>query len=1275
MDLEPSELVFNKLQPICSKVLQIKTDSKALDKILVELNETMDYCKSQQRLQEGLQDCLNYILLPYNILLDALVSSRNQPRVEQFPALRDERCVVSLLHGLLTLTQACVITEGQQMMVTLEKLRALLALDGSSISEHPRQLASQCMVAILNTNTNEMKKKARSTFSCLREEENALFLGTLISTLLNHPYNDVTNPARIDQNVQIASLNSLKCLMLAIDDAEPLAFFVPGIATSLVKRILMNQSQSLNRDETFSKSSASLIAAIESLQQIILITLNDTVVSQRTGPDGQQEIQPGLCNEPSGPDVRDFLVTLASSQPEEYGKKVKSKEEASNEIRKDNQSLRVTIDDAWISDTSRRIREMLQVCLPSLCFHENVKVRKFLTSFTVNVMKSCSYTLGDGVLKEIAMILGQDDWPQVRNEAGAWLSEYFSCSLKNAKRKCSEETTILSGVALDHWMSGVAGLPGSLKAGDLVGRKETMKLLSQVEFSPFSYVASQTLSTIIYSNHLVSCFIQCCEIDAHMASLLARAPCVVDSSLIEDIQRSSRTHASLLSNMPSGMKLISSKETFSTFSRLIRVFAQVAIMADSCSDNLFSGCLRNLQESCMSFAMYSLPSSKYNRVEKSNDIDFKARTFSEDSGQHWQLKMIQTITVLSHIISGTSILWDTGKMENPTWKKMFEDIELEKKEELRKACRTVIIKAFNFFLEKGIWLLPTVETQYSSDKTRTQAIGKRQDEELSFNTLLQHSILQFIGTVASCLGQNFAKDSMLMHISLLPVLEKIACNASLVSAEARRTVMIICSCCGYESLENLVKQNIDYVVDGMCLRLRQSNLYPSAPKLFAALLRESEVAATLVPLLAEPASHAIKGLSILSRRQRPENIVPFITCMQEIGKGSHSLGKEAFAILSEARLVLESREDLGYMSDSSSEFKQDSIRDKPGIEEISKYFEQVRQETSESNHAESKTITVSLETWNQILKAKQDATAVAKLCQSILDAVSPLILSNHLASSVQASEGAIYALRGLHAANACLELCEKDFEGKVTCPGEFWPVLSNQTPKFLPSVHLAWLPLMKSLEDWRVAVLTGSLKLLQEISILAPRFITKRFQKEAWPRLVSLLENGPRERKLLAPGFDALNSHSVTIRVQQNVLRIITDLANKAVEQNDIFEMILPIAREALTVVGKMWTQCSTDATRDNVKSTFIALSKLDPDAAWVCVLQFSDNLEAELRQRMDIEDLNITEIEQKRFFGLQANGNWNHGTNAVSPLSNSMVQEILGQVSAFHIPWHALKS
>ena len=93
---------------------------------------------------------------------------------------------------------------------------------------------------------------------------------------------------------------------------------------------------------------------------------------------------------------------------------------------------------------------------------------------------------------------------------------------------------------------------------------------------------------------------------------------------------------------------------------------------------------------------------------------------------------------------------------------------------------------------------------------------------------------------------------------------------------------------------------------------------------------------------------------------------------------------------------------------------------------------------------------------------------------------------------------------------------------------------------------------------------------------------------------------------------------------------------------------------------------------REKLESAFVALGKLDPDAAWICAIRFSNNIEAELRQRIDIEDLNITKIEQNRFFGFQANGNWNHGTNTCSPQSILVVQELLDKVSALDIPWHA---
>lgn len=49
-----------------------------------------------------------------------------------------------------------------------------------------------------------------------------------------------------------------------------------------------------------------------------------------------------------------------------------------------------------------------------------------------------------------------------------------------------------------------------------------------------------------------------------------------------------------------------------------------------------------------------------------------------------------------------------------------------------------------------------------------------------------------------------------------------------------------------------------------------------APQLFAALLRKAGASAQLLPLLAEPASAAVRGLSITARRARPTASAAFL---------------------------------------------------------------------------------------------------------------------------------------------------------------------------------------------------------------------------------------------------------------------------------------------------------------------------------------------------------------------------------------------------------------
>ncbi|XP_075023040.1 TELO2-interacting protein 1 homolog isoform X3 [Calonectris borealis] len=104
--------------------------------------------------------------------------------------------------------------------------------------------------------------------------------------------------------------------------------------------------------------------------------------------------------------------------------------------------------------------------------------------------------------------------------------------------------------------------------------------------------------------------------------------------------------------------------------------------------------------------------------------------------------------------------------------------------------------------------------------------------------------LEGIGCFAAVLGKEFR---LLLLSALYPVLEKAGDKTLLISETALGTLVDICEACSYDSVQSLINENSDYLVNGISLNLRQLAHQPHASQVLDTMLRHSD--ASLLPLV------------------------------------------------------------------------------------------------------------------------------------------------------------------------------------------------------------------------------------------------------------------------------------------------------------------------------------------------------------------------------------------------------------------------------------------
>ncbi|MEW5319938.1 MAG: hypothetical protein WDW38_011049 [Sanguina aurantia] len=214
--------------------------------------------------------------------------------------------------------------------------------------------------------------------------------------------------------------------------------------------------------------------------------------------------------------------------------------------------------------------------------------------------------------------------------------------------------------------------------------------------------------------------------------------------------------------------------------------------------------------------------------------------------------------------------------------------------------------------------------------------------------------------------------------------------------------------------------------------------------------------------------------------------------------------------------------------------------------------------------------------------------------------------------AVAAMENLALAMKALAASTAALEsdnavaehYVQRAPDGTVTVgPGPTRP----ETPRLLPVVAQAWPGLMVALRDERTAAVEAALALLAStIHAAGGSFLSRRFNTEAWPLLVRLLEQGTAHAPLLTRlDADLLLQRRKVVqpmapsaigRVQLGVLRCLTAVCEGAEAGAAVRGLLWGFAQAAAPFLSGRYPKSHQDAAA----LLLLGVARLDSDTVWL---------------------------------------------------------------------------
>ncbi|KGL99975.1 TELO2-interacting protein 1, partial [Charadrius vociferus] len=759
----------------------------------------------------------------------------------------------------------------------------------------------------------------------------------------------------------------------------------------------------------------------------------------------------------------------------------------------------------WSKSTAEKLSLLLQKMVEFSSVHPHWKVRLELVELVHHLLRNCSQSLVDSFSHLLKALVGlvNDENSEVQSRCNEVLQGI-------AEQRIVAQNRALADVLSENLHSLATALPRLVNSQDDTGKVSTLSLLLGY-LKLLGPKINIVLNSVSHLHRLSKALMQVLELD------------VTDVKIVEDRRWGCESVCGSSGSLQHGGRKGRCQKKYFRFFTEEKVF-------------------QLLQQVCRVLGYYG---NLYLLVDHFMGL------YSESGMYRKQAAMVLNELIAGAAGVGVDVLWEREVSPN------MDDL------------KGSIMSIVDEYTDQANWyLITSIDTEEISHEHSVQHSGVSARPGGTCSSILLPSPephvttrtmnsniwqiciqLEGVGCFAAVLGKEFR---LLLLSALYPVLEKAGDKTLLISETALGTLVDICEACSYDSVQCLINENSDYLVNGISLNLRQLAHQPHASQVLDTMLRHSD--ASLLPLIEDVIQDVLSTLDQSYNNQASTFLRVLHSVMTALVQWFGSSCEEH-----------QQKQTAEWQSRTLSQGQQVVTR-----QEVEQFFlDYVRQkqiaEGNLSDTGDEETDDVpplpKPEPNNSDTEGETPLPSHAQLAKDVMERCIHLLSDGNLRVRLKVLD--------------VLELC-------VT-------VLHPHGNHLLPMAHRVWPALVTRLiSDDPLAVLRA-FKVLCTLAQKCGDFLRQRFSKDVLPKLTSsLLSQAPASARA-GPVYN----HTLAFKLQLAVLQGLGSLCEKL----DMGESDLNKVADACLIYLSAKQPVKL---QEAAQSVFLHLMHVDPDSTWL---------------------------------------------------------------------------